>query len=134
MEEFGWRALEIATPIVAAVLVWALGMLGRWLSSKTKNERVDALIGQVQDAAQTAVTATQQAFVSALARDPGAPLSDAQKAEALAKALSALKSVLGSKGLDAVKAGIGVGQAELDAFLTAHIEEQVGLAKPPVTP
>jgi hypothetical protein len=133
MEEFGWRALEIAVPIVAAVVIWALGMLAKWLSSKTTNERLLTLLEQVEDAVSTAVRSTQQAFISGLARDPGAPLTDAQKAEALAKALAAAKAVMGTKGLDVLKAAIGVGQAELDAYLTAKIEERVGRSKP-VTP
>jgi len=130
MEEFGWRALEIAAPIVAAVLIWALGMLAKWISTKTQNERIRSLIETVRDAAATAVSATQQAFVSGLARPCGEKLTDEQKAEALARALAACKAVLGTKGLDALKTAIGVGQAELDAYLTAQIEDQVGQNKP----
>jgi hypothetical protein len=129
VEDVGWRVLEISIPIVGAVVVWALGMLGRWLSSRTSNERLRTLIMTVQDAASTAVTATQQAYVSGLAREPGAPLTDAQKAEALSRALTACKSVLGTKGLAAVQAAIGFGQAELEAYLTHQIESAVSGAK-----
>jgi hypothetical protein len=130
--DFGWKALDVATPIIGAVLVWALGMLARWLSSRTTNERLRALIETVRDAAATAVSSTQQAFVDAL-KEPGlgerGRLTDAQKSEALARALTACKAVLGTKGIDALKAAIGVGQAELDAYLTHQIEAAVAARK-----
>lgn len=127
----GWKIMEWALPIVSAVVVWALGMLARWLASKTANERLRALLMQVRDAATDAVSAVQQTMVDAMkAADSQANgLTDAQKSAALAAALVSLKASLGTKGLDALKAAIGFGQAELETYLTGQIEAAVGDAK-----
>lgn len=126
MEDLGWRIMEWAAPIVAAVVVWALGMLARWLAGRTRNEALLALIAQVQDAVGGAVRETQQTFVAALkeARSDG-KLTDEEKKQALDAALATAKKVLGEKGLAALRSATGASAEEVDKLLKARIEAAV---------
>jgi ferritin-like metal-binding protein YciE len=115
---------QIIATTVAAILIWALGMLGRWLASKTSNEKLRAVVYQAIDAAETAVSAVQQTYVDALVA-AGGTMTDAQKSAALAQALATAKGILGTKGLATLQSALALGESAADAWLTSHIEAAV---------
>ena len=115
---------QIIATTVAAILIWALGMLGRWLASKTSNEKLRAVVYQAIDAAETAVSAVQQTYVDALVA-AGGTMTDAQKSAALSQALATAKGILGTKGLATLQSALALGESAADAWLTSHIEAAV---------
>ena len=115
---------QIIATTVAAILIWTLGMLGRWLASKTSNEKLRAVVYQAIDAAETAVSAVQQTYVDALVA-AGGTMTDAQKSAALAQALATAKGILGTKGLATLQSALALGESAADAWLTSHIEAAV---------
>jgi hypothetical protein len=122
--------MSILVTIVSGVVVWALGMFSRWLSSRTSDQGLRSIIFQANDAAQTAVNATQQTYVGSIkASSEDGKLTDEEKSRALADALDTAKAQLGTKGLDTLKSAIGIGEAAADKWLETKIEAKVGEAK-----
>jgi hypothetical protein len=121
----GFRVSEVVANAVGAMIALALGLLARWLTSKTSNERVRALIAQANDAAQTAVAAVQQTTVDALKAAGDGKLTKFEAKEVAAAALASAKLILGTKGLATLQSALALGQTELEAWLTARVEASV---------
>jgi hypothetical protein len=124
----GWKLVEYTTPVLGAFLAALVGFAIRWLNSKTSSLRWSTVIQMAGDAARTSVLAVQQTYVDAIVAS-GGKLTEAQALEASRKALAATRLALGTKGLDALKAVISGGEAEVTEWLTSRIEASVQSAK-----
>jgi hypothetical protein len=126
--DLGWKVAEWVVNGLCALLGFAIILFGRWLAGKTANEKIRHIINQAVDAASTAVQSVQQTYVDALIKG-GGKLTPEQQAEALSKALTACKTILGSKGLDTLQSALALGQSDLETWLTHHLEEAVAQVK-----
>ncbi len=126
--DIGWKLVEYTIPVLGAFLAALVGFAIRWLNSKTSSLRWSTVIQMAGDAARTSVLAVQQTYVDAIVAN-GGKLTLEQAEEASKKALAATRLALGTKGLDALKAAISGGEAEVTEWLTNRIEAAVGVAK-----
>lgn len=124
----GWKLVEYTIPVLGAFLAALVGFAIRWLNSKTSSLRWSTVIQMAGDAARTAVLAVQQTYVDAIVKS-GGKLTEEQALEASKKALAATRLALGTKGLDALKAAISGGEAEVTEWLTSRIEANVQAVK-----
>lgn len=126
MEDFGWKALEVLLPVVATALTILIGFAVRWLSARVGNERLQTLFAFVAEAIETSVREIEQTMVEGLkaARLDGT-LSDDEKTAVLKATIESAKRSLGPKGLALLEAAAGVGEAELEAWLSSRIEAAV---------
>lgn len=121
-----WYQIVIA--LVGAALVWGISFGERWLKSRVTNRWAD-IFGMAADAARTAVESVQQTLVDDLKAAGGGKLTPEQKSKAFCDALAAAKKILGTEGLEVLKAAIAGGEAELEEWLKHHIESSVAELK-----
>ena len=126
--DLGWKVAQWAFDALCALLGFLILAFGRWLLNKTSNEALKHVITQATDAAGMAVASVQQTFVDAVIAG-GGKLSVDQEKEALAKALAAVKTILGTKGMDALQSALALGQSEAEAWLVHALESKVQAAK-----
>lgn len=104
--------------------VWALAHLGAFLASRSSGSKVFTVLAQVEDLVAAIVTNAENVVKPALAN--GGTLTAAQGAELKAQVLASIKTTLGAKGLDTLKAVLGtVLGGDLDAWLSGKIEQAV---------
>lgn len=120
------EAAKMLVPVLAAMLIALVSKGIAWLGTKTKNEAVLHLLGQLEQAADTAVGAAQQVVLDNLKGQPATPQ---QLVEAKNAAMEAMKIQLGPKGVDKIKNTMGLDAAGVDKLLSSHIEANISQKK-----
>lgn len=121
-EEF-WQAIGGIVTLLLSVLSLALKS---YVSSKTKNENALAALDWVGRAATVAAQDTAQVYVKAIKEaSADGKLTEEEKKQAKERALLALKLSLGQKGQELIKEHIGLEGAELELFLSSHLEAAI---------
>jgi hypothetical protein len=126
----GWQLAGYVVPVLGALLTALVGFGIRWLTTKTSNLRVHAVLNHVDDLITSAVAAVQQQTVDALKKAAeGGGLTDDQQVQAFNAALAAVRTILGTKGLAALQAALGAGQESVVQYLESKIEAAVAARK-----
>lgn len=126
----GWQLAGYVVPVLGSMFVALVAFGIAWLRSKTDNMQWRRVLDQTDDAVRTVVAAVQQTMVDAMDRAAeSGKLTKEDASLALAKALAQVKEILGTKGLDALRSGMGAGRDALDVFLRAKIEAEVAARK-----
>lgn len=123
-----------------SALAWLLTKVAAYFAAKVKSERWAGVISRVDDTAFRVVRDVEATYVAELeAANADGVITAEEKAAAKAKAMAALKSYLGKKGLSELAALLGADS--LDGFLGASIEHALAshevtkaLAVPPSSP
>ena len=125
MEDLLNSALLLLGNTALALLALGLGWLTKWIATKVHNEKAAGIIMRLDDTAMKVVREVEAAYVAALEEaNADGVLTDEEKATAKAKAVAALKSYMGEKGLKELGKLLDIGGA-LDGFLSATIENAV---------
>lgn len=116
-----WIATTLATVVTGALLFGV-----RYLASKTSSDMLRDAAGRLGLACRTAVAEVKQTYVDAIKEGAAdGKLTDAERKEAMGRAIGAAKSLLGVKGLKLVGQAFGIISGEVDSFLTSHLEAAV---------
>lgn len=128
-EDIMWKAIEVLLPAILALLGAVLAYAVVYLKQRTEaiqNEQIRRIANDMLERAQmevySAVEYVAQTFVADLkaAREDG-KLTEAEKAEALARAKAAFKARMGEAGLRQLAALVG----DLEEWLRTQIEAAV---------
>lgn len=128
--EFGFKVLQILSPILLAVLTWASIKATQYIQAKVKNEYLRGALTRLNDAVLTAVREVQQVAVEAIkaGRADGKLTAD-EKAAVKKAALDSVKSHLGVKGVDELIKILGLSDGSIDRLLESKIEAAVHALK-----
>jgi uncharacterized protein YidB (DUF937 family) len=123
---FAKFATEILGPVFLLILTWAGTSLARYIQSKVKNEYLKNALTRLDDAVVNAVKFVQQTVVDAI-RDANKDgvITDVEKANIKQKAIDAVKSYLGKKGLLEIAKILGLDDGALSALISTKIEAAV---------
>ncbi len=111
----------VVLPIVGLIVAWASLRLPQWVKTKVKNESVAGVLERLTTLAFTVVQEVQQTFVSNLDK----PTTE-QLAVARDKAIAALKTYLGPKGIEELKKVLGLdGDTAVERLIITFIESAV---------
>jgi len=112
----------IAVSVASALIIWLLGEAGRWVRTKTQNEKVINAMDRLTCTAATTVAELEQALVPALkARTEDGKLTARERGQLQRLALEKIKTRL----TPAIQQQAGLAIADLDSFLQAKIEQAV---------
>lgn len=96
MEALAIMALKALLPIL---LTWATARWDHWVRTKVKNEKLQALLLRVDDAASTAVLSVGQTYADALTRAAAdGKITKGEADEAKRRAVAEAKRQLGPEG------------------------------------
>lgn len=120
------------TAIAIKVGLTLLGLGGAWvgkhlaalLATKTKNSKVRAALTLVSGAVSVAVKSVYQTMRDRMERDHGT-LTTADKSALKKAAVESVWRYLGENGLADVQAALGMGQHELDLYISDRVEAQL---------
>ncbi len=118
---------EILTPILVAGLTFLSAWLAKLITAKVKGEYLRGVLVRLDEAVFTAVKSVAQTYADALkvAREDG-KLEPAERLEAKRRALGALKSYLGTKGIAELGKILGLGSAsQVEEYLAGKVEAAV---------
>lgn len=122
----GLQAVQVASPVVLALLGWVGVTFRAWLLAKTKSET----LARLSDLAFSVAGELEQTTVSAIREaNKDGKITEAEKAKIQEAALDTLKSHIGAKGLAEIKTVFGFGPHAVDGFLITLIESGVGALK-----
>ena len=122
----GLKVLEILSPLLLAALTWAAAKLAQLIRAKVQNEYLKGVLVRVDDAVFTAVKDLQQTVVEQIkAASADGKITDDEKKQIKDKALAAVKSHLGTKGLAEAAAILGLGGGALEGLLSSKVESAV---------
>lgn len=122
----GLKVLEILSPVVLAVLTWAAAKLAQLIRAKVQNEYLKGVLVRLDDAVFTAVKDLQQSVVDEIkAASVDGKITEEEKRRIKEKAISAVKSHLGTKGLAEVAKILGLEGGALEGLLSSKVEAAV---------
>ncbi len=122
----GLKVLEILSPVLLAALTWAAAKLAQLIRAKVQNEYLKGVLVRLDDAVFTAVKDMQQTVVEQIkAASADGKITDDEKKQIKEKALAAVKSHLGTKGLAEAAAILGLGGSALEGLLSSKVEAAV---------
>lgn len=122
----GLKVLEILSPLLLAALTWAAAKLAQLIRAKVQNEYLKGVLVRVDDAVFTAVKDLQQTVVEQIkAASADGKITDDEKKQIKDKALAAVKSHLGTKGLAEAASVLGLGGGALEGLLSSKVESAV---------
>lgn len=119
--------LEILTPILVAGLTFLSAWLAKLITAKVKGEYLRGVLVRLDEAVFTAVKSVAQTYADALksAREDG-KLEPAERQEAKRRALNALKSYLGTRGIGELGKILGLASAnQVEEYLAGKVEAAV---------
>ena len=109
-----------------AALTWAAAKLAQLIRAKVQNEYLKGVLVRVDDAVFTAVKDLQQTVVEQIkAASADGKITDDEKKQIKDKALAAVKSHLGTKGLAEAASVLGLGGGALEGLLSSKVESAV---------
>jgi hypothetical protein len=122
----GLKVLEILSPLLLAALTWAAAKLAQLIRAKVQNEYLKGVLVRVDDAVFTAVKDLQQTVVEQIkAASADGKITDDEKKQIKDKALAAVKSHLGTKGLAEAASVLGLSGGALEGLLSSKVESAV---------
>jgi len=122
----GLKVLEILSPLLLAALTWAAAKLAQLIRAKVQNEYLKGGLVRVDDAVFTAVKDLQQTVVEQIkAASADGKITADEKKQIKDKALAAVKSHLGTKGLAEAASVLGLGGGALEGLLSSKVESAV---------
>jgi uncharacterized protein YidB (DUF937 family) len=122
----GLKVLEILSPVLLAALTWASAKLAQLIRAKAQNEYLKGVLVRLDDAVFTAVKDLQQTVVAAIKEaSADGRITDDEKRQIKDKALAAVKSHLGTKGIAELAGILGLEGGALDGLLSSKIEAAV---------
>ncbi len=122
----GLKVLEILSPVLLAALTWAAAKLAQLIRAKVQNEYLKGVLVRLDDAVFTAVKDMQQTVVEQIkAASADGKITDDEKKQIKEKALAAVKSHLGTKGLAEAAAILGLGGSAFEGLLSSKVEAAV---------
>ena len=122
----GLKVLEILSPLLLAALTWAAAKLAQLIRAKVQNEYLKGVLVRLDDAVFTAVKDLQQTVVEQIkAASADGKITDEEKKQIKDKALAAVKSHLGTKGLAEAASVLGLGGGALEGLLSSKVESAV---------
>ena len=122
----GLKVLEILSPLLLAALTWAAAKLAQLIRAKVQNEYLKGVLVRVDDAVFTAVKDLQQTVVEQIkAASADGKITDDEKKQIKEKALGAIRSHLGTKGLTEAANVLGLGGGALEGLLSSKVEAAV---------
>jgi len=117
----GLKVLEILSPLLLAALTWAAAKLAQLIRAKVQNEYLKGVLVRIDDAVFTAVKDLQQTVVEQIkAASADGKITDDEKKQIKDKALAAVKSHLGTKGLAEAAGILGLGGGALEGLLSSR--------------
>src|SRR3954470_22796946 len=127
MNYFLWelmaRSLSALPSLLLAALSWLSIQLSELITARAKNERVRAMLEQLDDAVFTAVREIEQVLVIPLKRaSVSGTLGTAERGAASASAARAARACIGAKGWLDLGATLGLSSNELERALDARVE------------
>jgi hypothetical protein len=125
MEALAIAALKMLLPIL---LTWAGARFDQFVRSKVKNEKLAALLMQVDDAAAIAVLAVAQTYADGIDRNSDGKISSAEASEAKRRAMDEAKRQLGPDAWEAWCKVVG-GKEKAEEALGARVEAAVRRTK-----
>jgi hypothetical protein len=122
----GLKVLEILSPVLLAALTWAAAKLAQLIRAKVQNEYLKGVLVRLDDAVFTAVKGIQQSVVEQIKEaSADGKITDDEKKRIKDKALTSVKSHLGTKGLAEVARILGLDGGALDGLLSSKVEAAV---------
>lgn len=122
----GLKVLEILSPLLLAALTWAAAKLAQLIRAKVQNEYLKGVLVRLDDAVFTAVKDLQQTVVEQIkVASADGKITDDEKKQIKDRALAAVKSHLGAKGLAEAAGILGLGGAALEGLLSSKVEAAV---------
>jgi uncharacterized protein YidB (DUF937 family) len=123
---FAKFATEILGPVFLLILTWAGTSLARYIQSKVKNEYLKNALTRLDDAVVNAVKFVQQTVVDALKEaNKDGVITNVEKDQIKQKAVEAVKSYLGKKGLLEIAKILGLDDGGLANLISQRIEAAV---------
>lgn len=125
--EIVFSLIEILTPILVAGLTLLSAWLAKLITAKVKGEYLRGVLVRLDEAVFTAVKSVAQTYADTLksAREDG-KLEPAERQEAKRRALNALKSYLGTKGIGELGKILGLASAkQVEEYLAGKVEAAV---------
>jgi hypothetical protein len=120
------QLIEVLTPLALAALGLLAARFERLVSARVKNERLRGVLLRLDDAVLSAVSEVDQVLVSGLKkRSADGVLTKAEREEAKAEALAALKRNLAASGRAELETVLGVDPEKIDAVLSGRLEAAV---------
>ena len=122
----GLKVLEILSPVLLAALTWAAAKLAQLIRAKVQNEYLKGVLVRLDDAVFTAVKDLQQSVVEQIkAASADGKITDEEKKEIKEKAMAAVKSHIGTKGLAEAAKVLGLEGGALEGLLSSKVEAAV---------
>lgn len=122
----GLKVLELLSPLLLAALTWAAAKLAQLIRAKVQNEYLKGVLVRVDDAVFTAVKDLQQTVVEQIkAASADGKITDDEKKQIKEKALAAVRSHLGAKGIAEAAGILGLGGGALEGLLSSKVEAAV---------
>jgi len=122
----GIDVAKLLAPVAVALAGLAAARLEKWIRGKVRNEYAAGALARLSEAVVTAVAETAQVYVDvAKARASDGKLTEAERQEAKARAVSSAKLYLGSKGVSELSKVLGLQGQALDALIGAKVESTV---------
>jgi len=122
----GLKVLEILSPLLLAALTWAAAKLAQLIRAKVQNEYLKGVLVRVDDAVFTAVKDLQQTVVEQIkAASADGKITDDERKQIKEKALAAVRSHLGAKGIAEAAGILGLGGGALEGLLSSKVEAAV---------
>lgn len=122
----GLKVLEILSPVLLAALTWAAAKLAQLIRAKVQNEYLKGVLVRLDDAVFTAVKDLQQSVVEQIkAASADGKITDEEKRQIKEKAMAAVKSHLGTRGLAEAAKILGLEGGALEGLLSSKVEAAV---------
>lgn len=122
------RAAEILLPVFFGLLSLAAFRASRWLAARLKHEALRHAVERLEDAVLDAVKAQEQVVMSGLRRAAAdGRIDPAELGAVKAEAIATIRSYLGTRGLDELRAIVG--DEALEAMIRTKLEAAVLDAK-----
>lgn len=126
VSELGLKILELLSPVLLAALTWLAAKVAQLINAKVKNEYLRGTLVRLDDAVLAAVREVQQVTVEALKiASADGKLTPEERAQVKAKAMEAVKSHLGMKGLAELAKVLGLSGDAIERMLSTRVEAAV---------
>lgn len=121
LNDFMMTVFKALLPLLAVGGAWLLARMQSYIAAHTQNTKISGILSRLTSTAAAVVQEVEQTFVSTLQN----PTADDLKA-AKDKAMAALRSHLGPKGLDEIETVLALdGTTAVDRLLNTTIESAV---------
>ena len=123
-------ALDLAAPLLVAVLTWTATRLSKLISTRIRNERVRAALLRLDDVVMTVVKETLQVTVKAIrAASANGKLPPGTADVIKRAAVAAVKAHLGPLALAELASALSLSPDALEHLLSTKVEAAVYTAK-----